>query len=567
MIAGDLHDGAGLSDATKPNGNVSNAVFERIDYDVLTIGNHELYLTDIAYETFTQFSKYYGERYVTSNVRILNNATRQFEYIGQKYRYFTTANGLKIMAFGVLYDFKGNTNYTQVIPAANMTKEQWFIDAVNTPQPVDLFLLIGHNPVRPSDSANTLKIVQKAIRNVRPNTPIQLFGGHSHVRDLAVYDSSSVGIESGRYCETLGYLSMSGIQSSSYKGKMNPAGVPNPIQKAINVTANASAIRVSQISDGQAQNPKGPLYFRRYLDWNRLTFEFHAFGSQASTFDVAPGPSVSAEITQDRKALNLTALYGCAPQTYCISCVPFLSNGSIFSLIEVALAAEVVNKSRATTPRLILINTGSIRFDLVQGPFTFDDSFIVSPFTDAFQYIAQVPYAAASQVLDTLNAQPDSKKRSLGRSEYRPDFNGADGCYDTPYLLADAESRLYSRDSKSMTRRAIPALTPGYVTSDDFGTDGDDTPHSKIPNFDLPAYVQTNASLPTTGQPATVDLIFLDYIASDVLAALSSLGAKYTKANVAPYLPTSFTTNSYLPAYAQQFWSKGPVCPVGQGVQ
>lgn len=567
MIAGDLHDGAGLSDATKPNGNVSNAVFERIDYDVLTIGNHELYLTDIAYETFTQFSKYYGERYVTSNVRILNNATGKFEYIGQKYRYFTTANGLKIMAFGVLYDFKGNTNYTQVVTAANMTKEQWFIDAVKTPQPVDLFLLIGHNPVRPSDSENTLKIVQKAIRNARPNTPIQIFGGHSHVRDLAVYDSSSVGLESGRYCETLGFLSMSEIQSSSYKGKMNPAGVPHPMQRAINVTANASAIPASQISDGQVQNPKGPLYFRRYLDWNRLTFEYHAVGSQASTFDVSPGPSVSAEITQDRKALNLTALYGCAPQTYCISCVPFLSNGSIFSLIQVALAAEVVNKSRATTPRFIVINTGSIRFDLVQGPFTFDDSFIVSPFTDSFQYIPQVLYAAASQVLDTLNAQPDSKKRNLQRLEYTPDFNGADGCYDTPDLLADAESRLYSRDSASMTRRATPALTPGYVTSDDFGTDGDDTPHSKIPNYDLPAYVQTNASFPTAGKPTTVDLVFLDYVASDVLSALSSLGVKYTKSDVAQYLPKSFTTNSYLPLYAQQFWSKGPVCPVGQGVQ
>src|SRR2546430_2140226 len=211
MPTGDLHDGAGLSDATSPNGNVSNAIFENIDYDVLAIGNHELYVTEIAYETFTQFSKYYGNKYVTSNVQILNNATGKFEYIGQRYRYFTTPLGIRIMAFGVLFDFKGNAKYTNVITAANLTKEQWFIDAVNTPQPVDLFLLIGHNPVRPSDSASTIATVQKAIRKARPNTPIQVFGGHSHIRDLAVYDSSSVGLESGRYCETLGWLSMSGI--------------------------------------------------------------------------------------------------------------------------------------------------------------------------------------------------------------------------------------------------------------------------------------------------------------------------------------------------------------------
>lgn len=36
--SGDLHDGAGLSDATEPNGRVSNAVFENVDYDLLTIG-------------------------------------------------------------------------------------------------------------------------------------------------------------------------------------------------------------------------------------------------------------------------------------------------------------------------------------------------------------------------------------------------------------------------------------------------------------------------------------------------------------------------------------------------
>lgn len=156
------------------------------------------------------------------------------------------------------------------------------------------------------------------------------------------------------------------------------------------------------------------------------------------------------------------------PFTYCISCAPFLSNGSIYSLVQVALAAEVINKSRASIPRYIIVDTGGIRFDLVQGPFTYDDSFIVSSFTDTFAYIPAVPYAEASQVLDTLNALPDSKKkkRSLERPEYTPDFNGANGCYDTPYMLVNAESKLYVRESESMTRRAVPVLTPGYVTSD-----------------------------------------------------------------------------------------------------
>lgn len=38
---GDLHDGAGLSDAALPNGVISNPIFDEIDYDVLTIGSQK----------------------------------------------------------------------------------------------------------------------------------------------------------------------------------------------------------------------------------------------------------------------------------------------------------------------------------------------------------------------------------------------------------------------------------------------------------------------------------------------------------------------------------------------
>lgn len=109
-----MHDGNGLSDATSPNGNITNAIFENVDYDLLTIGNHELYVTEIAYETFSNFSKVYGDKYLTSNVQIVNPATGKWEYIGKQYRYFTTEQGLRIMAFGVLFDFTGNSNVSKV---------------------------------------------------------------------------------------------------------------------------------------------------------------------------------------------------------------------------------------------------------------------------------------------------------------------------------------------------------------------------------------------------------------------------------------------------------------------
>jgi 2',3'-cyclic-nucleotide 2'-phosphodiesterase (5'-nucleotidase family) len=165
----------------------------------LTIGNHELYVTEIAYETFSNFSKVYGDKYLTSNVQIRNPTTGQFEYIGSPYRYFTTERGLNVMAFGVLFDFTGNSNVSKVIKAADMVKEQWFLDAVNYKDPIDLFVLTGHNPVRFNESSSSFDTVFSAIRSQRPDVPIQGFGGHTHIRDFAVWDNKATALESGKH--------------------------------------------------------------------------------------------------------------------------------------------------------------------------------------------------------------------------------------------------------------------------------------------------------------------------------------------------------------------------------
>lgn len=388
---GDLHDGAGLSDATAVDGELSNVVFEKLDYDLLTIGNHELYYADIAYQDYNEFSKAWGDKYLTSNVQILNTTTDEYQYLGNQYRYFTTENGLRILAFGIIFDFTGNTNVTKVIPASTMVNETWFTDLVATPPgPVDLFLLIGHNTAAKQTSTGTFGYVSDAIRKSYPSTPIQIFGGHSHIRDFQVYDEATTALESGRYCETLGWLSMSGFSAnnSGFTGTSAPAGVPNPSKKATNTSTAPWT------------------YSRRYLDWNRLTFEYHASGSQtnyttnSAAFDTPLGVNTTELITEYRDQLNLSTFLGCSPQLWCQSCAEFNSSGSIYSLLTEAMSAVVVNESRTDKARVSIINTGSVRFDLHKGPFLYDDSFIVSPFDDIFVYIPDVPYSVASGALD-----------------------------------------------------------------------------------------------------------------------------------------------------------------------
>ncbi|OBT39995.1 hypothetical protein VE00_09429 [Pseudogymnoascus sp. WSF 3629] len=614
---GDLHDGNGLADATSPNGAASNPIFENIPYDVLTIGNHELYVSDIAYETFADFSTFYGDRYVTSNVQIFNQKTNKYEYAGSKYRYFTTDHGIRIMAFGVLFDFTGNSNASIVTPAAKMVQEQWFLDALNINRTIDMFLVIGHNAIQGSTS--TTGTVLNAIRAVHPNKLIQVFGGHTHIRDAVIYDHAAVGMESGRYCETVGWMAISGIESNNYYGASLPDGVPHPTKSAFDkpkttstasskATSTSTASSISSTAGTKQGNkvhpdhpkhpdhpdhpgnpttttatttpipsgtptPGGYRFARRYLDWNRLTFAFHAENSQDTTFDLRQGIDITNHITDTRKKLNVTSVYGCAPQTWCMSCLPFGSPGNIYTLLSKALAAVIINPQRSTIPRIVIANTGSVRFDLVQGPFTYDDSFIVSPFTNTFKYIPDMPWSVASKLLSVLNGgayqrRDERHETDMDLGYQFPTRDNTEACLD-PGTVSPGLSK---RSTRGIVRRQSSTLTPGYNTTDDFGNDGDDTKHSAIPYYPQPYDFQANASFPADGSaPATVDVVFLDFIGSYIITALRKIpgGEKYTSSDFKDYLPPTFLSNQYLPEYAKiaPDWQKDmPNCPVGKGV-
>jgi len=85
--------------------------------------------------------------------------------------------GLRVMAMGFLYDFTGNSNVSRVITANDTIAQPWFKAAVNYTQPIDLFIMLGHNPVRTTVSSSTFGTYYNALRKARPDVPIQIFGG------------------------------------------------------------------------------------------------------------------------------------------------------------------------------------------------------------------------------------------------------------------------------------------------------------------------------------------------------------------------------------------------------
>jgi hypothetical protein len=109
-----------------------------------------------------------------------------------------TPLGLRIMAFGVLFDMNDNNKIIKITKASDMVKEKWFLEAVNYPEPVDIYVIIGHNSARQGrNSPSTFVYVQQAIRALKPDVPIQIHGGHSHLRDFVVYDESTTALEPG----------------------------------------------------------------------------------------------------------------------------------------------------------------------------------------------------------------------------------------------------------------------------------------------------------------------------------------------------------------------------------
>ncbi|KAF9222392.1 hypothetical protein BS17DRAFT_783645 [Gyrodon lividus] len=502
--SGDLHDGTGLSDGYPPGGvdaHESNKFLERLPYDVMSIGNHELYVYADTYDMYTNFVPYLNGRYLSSNVNItVFNSDGEAESVpvGNRFTKFTTRKGRKITSLGVLYDFTGNDVNTTVQTVANMVKEEWFAEAIA--EEPDVFVLVGHMPV----SYDNWPVVFNAVRAVHPLTPILIFGGHTHIRDCQQYDGRSMALESGRYMETIGWMS-----------------------------ANLDAA-------------EGNITFtRRYLDQNRVTYEYHTRTSN-STFDTVFGRSITSGLQELAVDFDLAYLYGTAPQDYTMSQDPYPSNGSVLTLFiaDAAPVALAINNTRAGVPNIMITNSGELRFNVFAGAFTKNDQLTAAPFTDSFFYIANITFSIANQVLPSLNHVGAAKRDELAMELW------GRGVVESRY-----RAWLEAMDKRAAVkgRSAQQNLTLGYVTTDSCPGAGDDTLHLPLPYYSVPDYIGSNPPNVTADTP--IDLVFVDFIASDVLGILNGLQSEknYTEADVSLYTP--ILANEVLGLYAQAEWN------------
>ncbi|KAI9681541.1 MAG: hypothetical protein M1817_002826 [Caeruleum heppii] len=511
---GDRVEGNGLYDASSPKGNYTSDIFKQQHIDIICAGNHELYRKHTADREYLTTVPNFRDSYLASNLDILVPTTGERVPLAPRFRKFTTKNqGIHVLAFGFLFDFSGNYNNTIVQPVEATIKEPWFQEAIRD-QEVDVFVVAGHVPVRSKEFTD----IFRAIREVRWDTPIQFLGGHTHIRDYTKFDAKAYALESGRYMETIGFASVDGLAKSKN--------------------------RVHSLAS--------PTFGRRYLDNNLFSFHHHT-GLNESSFPTSKGREVSQNITHARKALELDTLHGCAPQDYWLSRARYPGKHSIFTWLEEQVIPDMLNNDTVTnTARLVIANTGTMRFDIFKGPFTRDTTFIVSPFEGGFRQIKGVSYAKAKQILPLLNSDgpvlaqlPASElsppQQHWSRAELNAD-EGLVGLYDQQVLSENTEKR--------------PDLPPGYTTKDDLGNDGDDTAHSALSFYRVPNCIQRELGFTSTADtPETVDLVFLEFIEPWIILALKFLGGELNVDDISDYaMGRSFT--SMIAEWVKEHWSQ-----------
>lgn len=513
---GDRIEGNGLYDASEPKGLFTFDIFREQHMDIVCSGNHELYKRTSAENEYTITAPAYDGSYLASNLDIHHPETGELVPLAQRFKKFTTAKqGIRIMAFGFLYNFDRNANNTVVQRVEDTIKEEWFQTAIRDRE-IDLFVVIGHSAIRSEE----FDMIFKAIRSVQWDTPIQFFGGHFHIRDYRKFDSKSYGLASGRFMETVGFQSITGLSTNTSHSKSSPS------------------------------------FFRRYID-NNLYSLYHHSGHNASTFHSDRGRNITKAISEARSALDLDEKFGCSPRDLWMARAPYPSKESIFSWLEEEVFPGVVkDTSRGDRPRLVISNTGAIRFDIFKGAFTKDSTYIVCPFTSGFHYIKEVPYTKAKHLLRMLNQGGEI-------------FENVDPSY-AMWKLAPPEqisvkedlivSSLSQQHDGQIALSSDTPLTPGYTTHDDAGSDGDDTIHAPISFYRVPNCIQStinphNVSLADDTEDVLVDVVYNEFIEPWVLLALRFLGLEYEQNDVDKYMPDE-TLTSLIAKWVGRNWAQ-----------
>jgi len=333
---GDLIEGTGISDATPMHGTYIYPIIEGLPYTALAPGNHDLGQNPVIQYLYENFTKYWGERYVSTNV--FYNGSNQ-TVGGSRALKFKTPNGLRALVFGIIFDFNQAGTLARVQSIEDLVNSTFFADELKDLDDVDIVFAIGHYP--PGGSEQSL--IFNAIREYAPEIPLIMLAGHSHQLFFNQTDDNSYIVQSDHYFYHIGYVEFD-LDVKSKKIVRLQCDFVN--------TTTAEFMRLSRVDQ--------------------------------DSFLTHRAKQLRQTMAKEYDSLNLGIQFGCSPATYDTDIDWSLSNSLFYQFLNKGIP-DVLFTSEVDVEHITIVNTGFLRSDMYQGPVIEDDLLSIIPFEDQWQ--------------------------------------------------------------------------------------------------------------------------------------------------------------------------------------
>ena len=374
---GDFIDGTGLS--MDGDAHALMSILEQIPFDVLNTGNHDLYQDSVISQMRKGgFLEYWGPRHLASNVYMNDSIQPHKEPMSNR---FHVLNGKKstVLVFGFIYNLPDPSDLVVVQAVEEAVQESWFVDALReTSIGYDAILVMLHAGI----DDPSVEVIRTAIRNITQdsvdpegNLPIQFVAGHTHMRRYAIADPQSKVVESGKYMDTVGWISFPNAET--IRNEKQGSNVTDLFQHVF-LDANRGILRES-LGIPTSQNVE--------------------YSGDDDVFQTSLGKKVATYIEETRDSLGLAKEIGCAPSDYNLE-ESMLHDNSLWRLFRDELGPHVLtnpqlmnnNSSEASTGnRVLFMSQDSWRFGLYEGKLTVDDVIAVSPFDEPIYRVSVLP--------------------------------------------------------------------------------------------------------------------------------------------------------------------------------
>eukprot|EP00934_Nitzschia_sp_Nitz4_P001805 Nitzschia sp. Nitz4//scaffold16_size188269//121144//123025//NITZ4_001801-RA/size188269-augustus-gene-0.95-mRNA-1//-1//CDS//3329538547//1805//frame0 len=357
VMNGDWVDGTGLS----LDGDTSSIVplLQKMPFHIVNTGNHELYKSRVI-DSMTRaggFIDWWGGRHLSSNIVMTSDPS---SHLSNRY-YLLEGINSNVLVFGFIYHMYGAASEVTVLDPADVVQESWFQKALKE-ESYDAILVMAHMG---TDDPAVSSIISAIRSHVGDNMPVQFVTGHTHMRRFSQVDEYSTAVESGRYLDTVGFVSF-------------------PTRHTVPDDNSTMA----------------HLFQHVFLDANVNNLKYALGGEHEFATD--DGQELSDFIQRTREHMGLTEIIGCAPGNYYMN-YSMSHKESLWGLFRdevVPVALQGVSGIQS----VLIISTDNFRYDLFYGENSYDDIVAVAPFDDTLHFVGQMP---CSTVLAVHEAIPD----------------------------------------------------------------------------------------------------------------------------------------------------------------